>query len=137
MSEKKSKDEIDELLQKEIVKAEALSLILNSIDSHVVYCDTTRFYGQLRIRGRKCQVVLAKFMRKRPKKEISAVLMHEICHAQTNAKGHDEIWRSGVRKARKIFSYNGFEDCHLCDHPYSKNRPAPKKHKKKDIKNKT
>ena len=131
MSKKKSKDEVDELLQKEILQAEAINLTLNTIDSHVVYCDTVRFYGQLRIHGRRCQVVLAKFMRKRPKKEIRAVLMHEICHAQIAAHGHDNTWRSGVRIARKEYDYGGFEDCHLCDHPYSKNRPAPKKHKKK------
>lgn len=128
---KKQKSEINDLLRTEISRADMMGFDLLPTDSEVRYTDTGSAYGYCkRDRRGNCTIYLAKFMRKRHKKEISAVLMHEVLHTLKDSRGHDKAWRDAVCQVKDTFSYGGYEDCHLCEHPYSKNRPAPSKRKK-------
>ena len=130
MGKKKSKKKINALLEGEIGKARALGYELKPIKSEVAIYDSKSAYGFCKESRGKCTIVLSSFMRKRPKAEIKAVLMHEVLHAVKGNKGHGPEWKACVREVKNTFDYKGFEDCHLCEHPYSKKRPAPKKRKK-------
>lgn len=130
MSKKKSKENINLLLQTEIEKAQSLGFNLYLIDAEVYYTDSERMYGCCKhYRNNRCVIILAKWMRTHKKSEISAVLMHEVLHAVVGNKGHGKEWKNCVRQVCLTFSYKGYEDCHLCEHPYSKIRPRPRKRK--------
>lgn len=123
---KKSQDQLNKYLQKEISKAQALRLNLCPIHYAVRISKSKKTFGTCtRFQtedGTVCQIALSNFVRKLDKKEIKAILMHEVLHAQVGSVGHDKIWRDGCTLVRNNFSYQGYEKYHLHKHPYSKNR---------------
>lgn len=123
---KKAQEQLNKYLQKEIRKAQSLGLNLYQIVPEVRISKAKGTFGTCTKRqsqnGILCTISLSDFVRKLNKKEIKAILMHEVLHAQVESVGHDKVWRNGCTLVRNNFSYQGYEKYHLHKHPYSKNR---------------
>lgn len=123
---KKTQNQLNKYLQKEIRKAQFLGLSLYLINPEVRISKSKSTFGtccKQTIRNNiVCNISLSNFTLNLKKKEIKSILMHEVLHAQINSRGHDKIWRDGCDTVRNNFSYQGYEKYHLHKHPYSKNR---------------
>lgn len=123
---KKTQEQLNKYLQKEIEKAQSLGLNLYQIVPDIRISKAKGTFGTCTKRqsqnGILCTISISDFVRKLDKKEIKAILMHEVLHAQIESVGHDKIWRDGCTLVRNNFSYQGYEKYHLHEHPYSKSR---------------
>lgn len=123
---KKTQEQLNKYLQKEIEKAQSLGLNLYQIVPDIRISKAKGTFGTCTKRqsqnGILCTISISDFVRKLDKKEIKSILMHEILHAQIGSVGHDKVWRDGCGLVRNNFSYQGYEKYHLHKHPYSKNR---------------
>lgn len=129
---KKKKEQLNKYLNKEISKAKALGISLYEIDPEVYISHSETCFGMNKqyIRNGKvyCRIYLSSFTRYLDKKEIKAILMHEVLHSTVGSKGHDNLWRSGCTLVKQNYSYNKYEKYHLHEHPYSKDRAKKFKH---------
>ena len=123
---KKTKEQIEKYLQKEICKAEKLGIKLYDISPDVRISKSKSTFGTCKrvMKDGKttCYVSISSFTRGFKKKEIKAILMHEILHATIGSNGHDKLWRKGCILVKEKYSYDKYEKYHLNEHPYSKKR---------------
>lgn len=123
---KKSKEQIEQYLQKEIQKAKSLGIDLYRISPDVRISKSKSTFGTCKrvVRDNEtvCYISISSFTRGFKKKEIKAILMHEVLHATVGSKGHDNLWREGCTLVKRSYSYDKYEKYHLNEHPYSKKR---------------
>lgn len=130
MSKRISQKKLNKYLQTEIEKAESLGLSLLPIRNSVKVKKLKNVFGCCSIinytcNGRKeviCEIQLSKFATKLPKNEVKSILMHEVLHAVSGSKGHGKVWKENCKKVKETFSYKGYEEFHLHEKPYSKDR---------------
>lgn len=112
----------EQMLQEEIEKAETIGIQLRNISPKITLMNRNNYYGYCDF-GRPCKISLNKsFVTNAEPMEIRATLMHEVLHTTKKSNGHDEFWKRSVKKVLEHYSYNGYEDFHLCDKPYSRER---------------
>lgn len=126
---KKSQEQLNKYLQKEIEKARLLGLELYPINPEVIIGNSETSFGYCAAKANRrtgqiteCKIHLSNFARKLSKKEIKAILMHEVLHAVVGSKGHNSVWKANCKLVKKSYSYGGYEKYHLHEKPYSKNR---------------
>lgn len=127
MGKKKTKEQLNKYLQKEIEKAKSIGLDLYPIYPEVIVGQSQTTFGYCTIRQNRsgeisCKIHLSNFVRKLKKKEIKSILMHEVLHAVIDSRGHNAVWKRNCRLIKENFSYGGFEKYHLHERPYSRNR---------------
>lgn len=127
MGKKKTQEQLNRYLQKEIEKAESLGLKLYPIYPEVIIGQSKTTFGYCSIRQNRsgevsCKIHLSNFVRKFKKKEIKSILMHEVLHAVIGSKGHNAVWKRNCSLVKENFSYGGYEKYHLHERPYSRNR---------------
>lgn len=127
MGKKKTQEQLNKYLQKEIEKAKSVGLELYPIDPKVFIGNSETTFGYCAIKQTRdgnilCKIHLSNFARKFKKKEIKSILMHEILHAVIGSKGHNEVWKRNCCLIKENFSYGGYEKYHLHERPYSRNR---------------
>ena len=123
---KKSKQQIEKYLQKEIAKAKGLGIELYDIHPEVRISNSKSTFGTCKKITKEgtttCYISISSFTRGFKKKEIKAILMHEVLHATVGSKGHDNLWRKGCTLVKGKYFYDKYEKYHLNEHPYSKKR---------------
>lgn len=116
---------VHSLLTEEINKVQVLDdLFIGEIVTQVRFIKGSSSYGKCRmIEDNTYQILLNEdFCKIAPEIEIRAVLMHEILHTLDGSSGHDEVWKNGIKRVLSVYSYDGYEDYHLCPSPYSRTR---------------
>lgn len=124
---KKTQEQLNKYLQKEICKAKDLGISLYLINPVVSISKSKTCFGMCKKKisppGKiECFISLSDFARKLSKKEIKSIIMHEVLHASVGSIGHDNVWRNNCSIVKSNYSYDGYEKYHLHKHPYSKSR---------------
>lgn len=112
----------EQILQEEIEKAKAIGIQLKNISPKITLMKQNNFYGYCDF-GSLCKISLNEdFVTHADIMEIRATIMHEVLHATKKSDGHDEFWKQSIRKVLENYTYDGYEDFHLCEKPYSRSR---------------
>lgn len=130
---KNEKEKLNKYLKKEILKLDRLGIKHYEIDSQLYFSKSKTCFGYCKkikvlnsTEDKKndflCKIYLSRISKKLKKKEIKSILMHEVLHTSFNSNGHDRVWKENCRLIKANYNYDGFEDYHLHEKPYSKNR---------------
>ena len=119
-------NEAERLLREEILKALNIGLDIKEIDTKIHIMNDSSCFACIHTARKPCKIEINKiYLKNGSENEIRSTLIHEVCHAIKGSKGHDKLWKQAVKKVKKNYSYGGYEEYHLCEHPYSKDRKAP------------